>query len=114
MFYDDLRYAFMELFDYPHLYGYPREAVVQLLLPAFLPFNLLKGGLNAAFTFLLYKPIVHALSKTGLVEANNSKPAQKHNGLIILTGLHDSSLIFCRAGIILNSIKGRRLNYHGS
>ena len=32
--------------------GYPREAVVQLLLPAFLPFNLLKGGLNAAFTFL--------------------------------------------------------------
>lgn len=101
MFYDDLRYAFMELFDYPHLYGYPREAVVQLLLPAFLPFNLLKGGLNAAFTFLLYKPIVHALSKTGLVEANNSKPAQKHNGLIILTGLHDSSLIFCRAGIIL-------------
>ncbi|MCA5577434.1 hypothetical protein [Enterocloster clostridioformis] len=47
--------------------GYPREAVVQLLLPAFLPFNLLKGGLNAAFTFLLYKPVVHALSKTGLV-----------------------------------------------
>lgn len=47
--------------------GYPREAVVQLLLPAFLPFNLLKGGLNATFTFLLYKPVVHALSKTGLV-----------------------------------------------
>ena len=30
----------------PLYMGYPREAVVELLLPAFLPFNLLKGGLN--------------------------------------------------------------------
>lgn len=41
----------------PLYMGYPREAVVELLLPAFLPFNLLKGGLNASITFLLYKPI---------------------------------------------------------
>ena len=40
----------------PLYMGYPREAVVELLLPAFLPFNLLKGGLNASITFLLYKP----------------------------------------------------------
>ena len=71
----------------PIYMGYPREAVVQLLLPAFLPFNLLKGGLNAAFTFLLYKPIVHALRKTGLVEVSNSKPTQKHVGLMILSGI---------------------------
>lgn len=31
----------------PIYMGYPREAVVELLLPAILPFNLLKGGLNA-------------------------------------------------------------------
>ena len=71
----------------PIYMGYPREAVVQLLLPAFLPFNLLKGGLNAAFTFLLYKPIVHALRKTGLVEVSNSNPTQKHVGLMILSGI---------------------------
>ena len=37
--------------------GYPREAVAELLIPAFLPFNLLKGGLNAAITMLIYKPV---------------------------------------------------------
>ena len=65
--------------------GYPREAVVELLLPAFLPFNLLKSVLNAAITFLLYKPVITALRKSGYVamsEKENSK--QKRNGLILL------------------------------
>ncbi len=54
-----------------------REQVVELLLPAFLPFNVLKGGLNAAFTFLLYKPVVTALRKSGLVEAGSAKAESK-------------------------------------
>lgn len=33
----------------------PREAIADMLVPVFLPFNLLKGALNAAFTMLLYK-----------------------------------------------------------
>lgn len=52
----------------PIYMGYPREAVAELLLPAFLPFNLLKGGLNTALTLLIYKPIVQALRKANLVE----------------------------------------------
>ncbi|MBQ7975308.1 MAG: ECF transporter S component [Clostridia bacterium] len=44
-----------------------REAVSKMLLPAFLPFNLLKGVLNAALTLLLYKPVVTALRKTGSI-----------------------------------------------
>lgn len=50
----------------PLYMGYPREAVAELLLPAFLPFNLLKGGLNAGFTILLYKPVATALRKAHL------------------------------------------------
>lgn len=57
----------------PFYMGYPREAVAELLLPVFLPFNLLKGGLNAAITFLLYKPVVTALRRTGLVEASEQQ-----------------------------------------
>ncbi len=34
--------------------------VAELLIPVFLPFNLMKGGLNAAFTMILYKPVVTA------------------------------------------------------
>lgn len=52
----------------PIYMGYPREAVEALLLTAFLPFNLLKGGLNAGITFLIYKPVVTALRRLQLVE----------------------------------------------
>ena len=34
-----------------------REAVAELLLPLFLPFNLIKGGINAAAAVLLYNPV---------------------------------------------------------
>lgn len=71
----------MMLWNYliaPIYMGYPREAVAELLIPVFLPFNLLKSGLNAGFTFLLYKPITTALRKTGYIsdisEIHNSKP----------------------------------------
>ncbi len=71
----------MMLWNYliaPIYMGYPREAVAELLIPVFLPFNLLKSGLNAGFTFLLYKPITTALRKTGYIsdisETHNSKP----------------------------------------
>ena len=36
----------------------PREAVEQMLLPVFLPFNLIKGGINAVLVCLLYRPVV--------------------------------------------------------
>lgn len=53
----------------PIYLGYPRQAVVELLLPVFLPFNLIKGGLNAAITILLYKPVVTVLRRFHLLEA---------------------------------------------
>ena len=52
----------------PLYMGYPRDAVAAMLVPVFLPFNLLKAGLNSAFVLFLYKPLVTALRKTGLVE----------------------------------------------
>ena len=51
----------------PIYMGYPRDVVANMLVPAFLPFNLLKAGLNSAFVLFLYKPLVTALRKTGLV-----------------------------------------------
>lgn len=68
----------------PLYMGYPREAVVKLLLPAFLPFNLLKAGLNASFTFLLYKPVISALRKSGYVAATNHANRNRSTGLILL------------------------------
>lgn len=56
----------------PLYMGYPREAVAAMLAPVFLPFNLLKGFLNAGISLLIYKPVVGALRKAHLIETNTS------------------------------------------
>lgn len=61
----------------PFYMGYPRQEVAKLLLPAFLPFNFIKGGLNAAFTMLLYKPVVTALRRSHLLEDNHGSPKEE-------------------------------------
>lgn len=71
----------------PIYMGISREAIAELLLSAFLPFNLIKGGLNAALTLLLYKPVITALRRSGLIEAPRSPgKAQLHFG-VLLTAL---------------------------
>lgn len=78
--------AVMMLWNYfltPLYMGYPREAVAALLLPAFLPFNLLKAGLNASVTFLLYKPVVTALRKSGFVPAGGGQTNSRPAGLLL-------------------------------
>lgn len=79
--------AVMMLWNYlitPLYMGCPREAVVELLLPAFLPFNMLKAGLNAGFTFLLYKPVITALRKSGYISMSEKGHIHRPIGLIIL------------------------------
>ena len=80
--------AVMMLWNYliaPIYMGYPREAIVELLLPAFLPFNLIKGGLNAAITMLLYKPVVTALRRYNLIEpSHHSEKIQINFGVLLV------------------------------
>ena len=71
----------------PLYMGYSREVVAEMLLPVFLPFNLLKGGLNASITFLLYKPVITALRKSGYVSSVENVTRRKHIGLILLAFL---------------------------
>ena len=49
--------CFMNLIVTPIYMGAPREAVIAMLPTAIIPFNLLKAGLNAVFTFILYKRV---------------------------------------------------------
>ncbi len=71
----------------PLYMGVPREQVQALLIPAFLPFNALKAGLNTALTLALYKPVVGALRRSGLVESH-SKPNKKSKwGIYVLAGV---------------------------
>ena len=52
----------------PFYMGVPRAVVAGMLTTVFAPLNLAKGGINAALSLLLYRPIVGSLRKAGLVE----------------------------------------------
>lgn len=71
----------MVLWNYiitPFYMGQPREFIATLLLPVFMPFNLLKGGINAGLTLVLYKPLITALRKAHLVPAHEGEAARFH------------------------------------
>ncbi len=68
----------------PLYMGVERSAVEEMLIPMFLPFNLLKAGLNSAIVLFLYKPLATALRKTGLVEAGAGKSGGSKLGTYVL------------------------------
>ena len=86
----------------PIYMGYPREAVAKMLVPVFLPFNLLKGGLNATLTMLIYKPVVTALRKAGLVPQRESTQGGINIGVIVVSGIVLVGLIFIL--LIINGV----------
>ena len=47
----------------PIYLGVPVEAVIGMILPILLPFNLIKAGVNGVIIFLIYKPIARYLHK---------------------------------------------------
>ena len=72
----------MVLWNYivtPYYMGVPRDQVAAMLVPVFLPFNLVKGGINAGLTLLIYKPVVNTLRKAKLVEPSKSEAKGKFN-----------------------------------
>ncbi len=71
--------AIMLLWNYvitPFYMGYPRDAVAAMLLPVFLPYNLIKGALNATMAMVLYKPLRAAIRKTRLLEIDSVETAK--------------------------------------
>lgn len=86
----------------PIYYGMPREAVVALLLPGIIPFNLLKAGLNAGITLFLYKSVVTILRHAHFVE-ESEHPTSKTKSLVWI-GLFITISIICIVLAIQNII----------
>ena len=70
-----------------------RQQVAGMLIPLFLPFNALKGGLNAALTMLLYKGISSTLRAAKLLPPTQKQTSGKKYlpvtilSLLVLTAL---------------------------
>lgn len=82
--------AGMLLWNYlitPLYMGVPREDIAGMLLPMFLPFNLLKSGLNAAFTMLLYKGVSSTLRAAHLLPESSAVVVPKKRISVSLIAL---------------------------
>lgn len=69
-----------------YMTGFSRADVAAMLPTIFLPFNLVKGGLNMAVILLIYKPVVTALRKARLAPESRSQeqPQSKLNAGFLL------------------------------
>ena len=85
----------MVLWNYiitPLYMGVPREQVAGMLATVFLPFNLIKGVINAALVMIVYKPLVTALRKTKLVDEPEGNAA-KHKFSVLTTVIAAAILV---------------------
>ncbi len=99
--------AMMLLWNYlitPLYMGVERETVAAMLATVFLPFNLVKGTINAALTMLLYKPVAKGLRAAHL--APESKDSEKRHGLsagVIIVSL----LVLATVVLIVLAMQGK-------
>ena len=77
-----------------YMTGTSRSDIAGMLMPVFLPFNLLKAGLNSAFILLLYKPLVVSLRKAGLLPAAGKSGSTKLGVLIFAALLLITCVLF--------------------
>ena len=80
----------------PYYMHVPREAIYEMLVPVFLPFNLIKTGINACITILIYKPVVKALRRAKIISPSTSAKGGKSSLAISLVSLFVlATLAFC-------------------
>lgn len=88
----------------PIYMGVPRSVVADMLIPVFLPFNLLKTVANASLTMIVYKPLVKALRAAKLVSFSASAEKVDNNSKFKIIAI--SSLAFISCVLIVLVING--------
>ena len=79
-----------------------RADVAAMLIPVFLPFNLIKGGLNATITALIYRPLVRGLRRAGLFPKSEKTHTPPKTNKILFYTLAVTLLLLCiLAGYLL-------------
>lgn len=99
--------ALMLMWNYfitPLYLNTPRELIVPLLLPGFLPFNLIKCTINACLTYILYKPLITVLRKSRMLpESSHKTPSTK--GAVAVYIICSIVIFAAIVGAIVISIK---------
>ena len=86
----------LNIFITPLYMKAPREVVISMIPTLLLPFNLVKGSLNSAFVFLLYKPLSEALKGMGMLPKTKEFKFDKKSVLVaILSAVVIAIIIIC-------------------
>ena len=80
----------------------PRAEIIKMLIPVFLPFNVIKASLNSALVMLLYKPLFPALRSMNILPEGLSEEKTKGGLGIILLAL----FVLATCILILLSLQG--------
>ena len=75
----------MVLWNYivsPLYMGVTREVIATMLLPVFVPFNLIKAVINGAVALFIFKFAIEALQKTNLIPKPQESENNKKSGII--------------------------------
>lgn len=83
-----------------------RDQIVLLLIPGFLPFNLIKGGLNAGLAVLVYTPLRAALGKTNLLPSPEKKETKANVGAL-LAALLAALFVIATCVLLVFVLQGR-------
>ena len=85
--------------------GLSREAIAGMLIPVFMPFNLIKALLNAAAALILYRPLTEGLNRAKVLpDAENNKKSNKLTGVVVVVAV--VVIILCVAALVLNNLYG--------
>ena len=87
----------------PLYMGISRAEIVPLLTTMFLPFNLLKAGINAAITMLLYRTFLRVLKLCGFPVTDHS--AEKKSSVVLIVVLSAVLLAVC-VGVVIYLNRG--------
>lgn len=92
------------IFITPFYMGVGRDEVAVMIPSLLLPFNLIKGLVNAAITMIIYKPITSALKRVGLSTGTVKKTDIKK---FILLALFALALLVFAIFVILFMLNGQ-------
>lgn len=79
--------GFMLIWNYlitPFYLGVPRSAVIDMLVPIILPFNLIKSILNSCIILLIYKPVINSLYKNKIISNHNISSNKNNKSIPII------------------------------
>ena len=77
--------AFANLFITPYYMNVSRSDVAQLIPTLLLPFNFIKGCVNAGILWIIYKPITTVFKKAGLIKSSSATNKTKFGIMTIIS-----------------------------